>query len=79
MPIGIQFENIVAQLRLFGPEIVHKADRPLDNVSQLARSLVGPLQNDSGTLQVIPGKQIGGVHFCSFQNGIVETAVRFGA
>ena len=66
MPIGVQFEDIVPRLRLFRPKIVHQSDGAFDDVSQLPRSLVGPLQNDSGTLQMIPSKQIGGVHFCSF-------------
>jgi len=76
---GVQLQHIVTRLRLFGTEIVHQADRPLDDMAQLARSLIGTLQDDGCTLQVVTSKQIGRIHFCSFQNGLVETAVGIGA
>ncbi|WP_254674253.1 hypothetical protein [Devosia ureilytica] len=50
MPIIVQFQNVADRLGLFGADFFHQPDGTFNDVTQLTRSLVRPLQNGGGSL-----------------------------
>ncbi len=60
MSIGVQLQHIGSRGWWIGTEFFHETDGTLNNVAQLAGTLVGPLQDGCRTLQMVACKHIGG-------------------
>ena len=62
MAVIVDLDHIAGDGSRLRPEIVHKPDRPLDDMAQLPRTLIRTLQDNSGALQVVTRKHIGWRH-----------------
>ena len=62
VPEGREIEDIVRQSGRLGTEFIHQSNGPFDNVAELPRALVCPLQNRRGTLKMVLCKNIGWRH-----------------
>lgn len=62
MPVIVDFHDIAGRCRLLWAKIVHEPDCAFDDMAQLPRTLVRPLENGGGALQMVTRKHIGGRH-----------------
>jgi hypothetical protein len=59
---GFEVEHVAPGLGRFHAELVHQPDGALDDMAELARTLVRALQDYGRALQVVAGEDIGGRH-----------------
>jgi hypothetical protein len=62
VPETRKVQHVIGTLRRLGAEFIHQPDRPFDDVAELSRAMVCPLQNRRGTLKMVLRKNVGWRH-----------------